>query len=221
MFEKHLKYDNQLENVEDLFQDLVVAAGQSENSAEFHNISGVCFYEKGYFKQAAVLFERSVAMSPKNRQYLEHLAISYYRMQLYDMAIGYFQRIYEIDPTDCDITNNIALIYLESEQYHNAAYFLEETLLIHAVKNKDVWKTYLYVLHKLELFQVIININNHFKLTKFEDDDILLTLFYAYYNCSLLQEALHYGQKVLSQNVDVDIEKEMRDLEKKNYAQDI
>mgnify|MGYP006282132623 CR=1 FL=1 len=219
LFEKYVTSDNKLEDTDELFQSLVAAADQSENPAEFHNISGVGFYEREYFKHAAVLFERAVACSPTNRQYLEHLAISYYRMQLYEMAVDCFQRVNDIDPTDCKIVNNIAMLYMESKQYNNAAHYLEEFLIFQSVNDKNIWKTYVFVLYDLELYHVIVDLDAHFNLAQYEDHEILLTLFYAYYNCLLPQKGIQYGKALLNKNIDINME--IKELEKLENAQTV
>ena len=213
LFAAYSDSENRIDKADELFQVLVAKAGQSDDPAEFHNISGVMFYERDYLKQAAVQFEQALAYKPDNRQYLEHLAISYYQLQLYEQAVECFSKLRKLDPADTNTLKNLAMTYLELGQYDNAAFFLEERLLSDAKNDRDAWKAYLFALHALNLSNIIVDLADSFDLENFMDGDIWLTLFYAHYNCGLSEQALKYGKTVLRQGLDVDISQEMKEME--------
>jgi len=96
------------------------AIRENAKSEDLHE-SGLAALRNHNYELAVELFQRVVALDPKNKYAWNNLGRAYLAMQKPDDAIRAFQKAIEVDPYDEFAYNNLGLAYWRQQKYEEAA----------------------------------------------------------------------------------------------------
>ena len=90
------------------------------NNSEAYNLLGVCYDEKGQFKEAQDEYKKAIKLEPINARFLNNLGYSYYLTSNDKQAIKWYQKALKFTPDDRRIQNNIGLAFGRRGEYAKA-----------------------------------------------------------------------------------------------------
>jgi Flp pilus assembly protein TadD len=90
---------------------LTAVVGMQPNNSEAYNLLGVCYDEKGQFKDAQDEYQKAVKLEPINARFLNNLGYSYYLANKDKQAIKWYQKALKFTPEDRRIQNNLGLAF--------------------------------------------------------------------------------------------------------------
>ncbi len=99
---------------------LTAVVGMQPNNAEAYNLLGVCYDEKGQYKDAQDEYQKAVKLEPINARFLNNLGYSYYLASNDKEAIKWYQKALKFTPDDRRIQNNLGLAYGRRSEYVKA-----------------------------------------------------------------------------------------------------
>lgn len=83
-----------------------------------------------YWKDAAALFEHTLAVTENNVIMHSNLAVALERQNRMDLAMEHAQKAIRIQPESLDANNNMAIILIQQQQYQQAAMYAQKALQI-------------------------------------------------------------------------------------------
>jgi Flp pilus assembly protein TadD len=90
---------------------LTAVVGMQPNNSEAYNLLGVCYDEKGQFKDAQDEYQKAIKLEPINARFLNNLGYSYYLTNKDKQAIKWYQKALKFTPEDRRIQNNLGLAF--------------------------------------------------------------------------------------------------------------
>lgn len=99
---------------------LTAVVGMQPNNSEAYNLLGVCYDEKGQFKDAQDEYQKAVKLEPINARFLNNLGYSYYLASNDKEAIKWYLKALKFTPDDRRIQNNLGLAYGRRGEYVKA-----------------------------------------------------------------------------------------------------
>lgn len=99
---------------------LTAVVGMQPNNSEAYNLLGVCYDEKGQFKEAQDEYKKAIKLEPINARFLNNLGYSYYLTSNDKQAIKWYQKALKFTPDDRRIQNNIGLAFGRRGEYVKA-----------------------------------------------------------------------------------------------------
>lgn len=90
---------------------LTAVVGMQPNNSEAYNLLGVCYDEKGQFKEAQDEYKKATKLEPINARFLNNLGYSYYLSSNDKQAIKWYQKALKFTPDDRRIQNNLGLAF--------------------------------------------------------------------------------------------------------------
>ncbi|HEX4949691.1 MAG TPA: tetratricopeptide repeat protein [Blastocatellia bacterium] len=90
---------------------LTAVVGMQPNNSEAYNLLGVCYDEKGQFKDAQDEYQKAIKLEPINARFLNNLGYSYYLANQDKQAIKWYEKALKFTPDDRRIQNNLGLAY--------------------------------------------------------------------------------------------------------------
>lgn len=92
-------------------EKLVAATVLQPNFSEAYNLLGVCYDEKGQFKQAQEEYKKALKIESNNARFLNNAGYSYYLAGDFGNSVKHYNRGLKITPNDRRMHNNIGLAY--------------------------------------------------------------------------------------------------------------
>ena len=99
---------------------LTAVVGMQPNNAEAYNLLGVCFDEKGQFREAQDEYKKAIQLEPINARFLNNLGYSYYLANNDKQAVKWYQKALKFTPDDRRIMNNLGLAFGRKGEYPKA-----------------------------------------------------------------------------------------------------
>lgn len=99
---------------------LTAVVGMQPNNSEAYNLLGVCYDEKGQFREAQEEYKKAIQLEPINARFLNNLGYSYYLAANDKQAIKWYQKALKFTPDDRRIINNLGLAYGRRGDYSKA-----------------------------------------------------------------------------------------------------
>lgn len=99
---------------------LTAVVGMQPNNSEAYNLLGVCYDEKGQFRDAQDEYKKAIQLEPINARFLNNLGYSYYLATNDKQAIKWYQKALKFTPDDRRIMNNLGLAYGRRSEYPKA-----------------------------------------------------------------------------------------------------
>ncbi len=99
---------------------LTAVVGIQPNNSEAYNLLGVCYDEKGQYKEAQDEYKKAIKLEPINARFLNNLGYSYYLTSNDKQAIKWYQKALKFTPDDRRIQNNIGLAFGRRGEYTKA-----------------------------------------------------------------------------------------------------
>lgn len=99
---------------------LTAVVGMQPNNSEAYNLLGVCYDEKGQFREAQDEYKKAIQLEPINARFLNNLGYSYYLASNDKQAIKAYQKALKFTPDDRRIMNNLGLAYGRKGEYPKA-----------------------------------------------------------------------------------------------------
>ncbi|MBS1809633.1 MAG: tetratricopeptide repeat protein [Acidobacteria bacterium] len=99
---------------------LTAVVGMQPNNSEAYNLLGVCFDEKGQYREAQDEYKKAIQLEPINARFLNNLGYSYYLGSNDKQAIKWYQKALKLTPDDRRIMNNLGLAYGRRGDYVKA-----------------------------------------------------------------------------------------------------
>jgi len=92
-------------------EKLVAATVLQPNFSEAYNLLGVCYDEKGQYKQAQDEYKKALKIESNNARFLNNAGYSYYLAGDFGNSVKHYNRGLKITPNDRRMHNNIGLAY--------------------------------------------------------------------------------------------------------------
>ncbi|MGE0130949.1 MAG: tetratricopeptide repeat protein [Blastocatellales bacterium] len=101
-------------------EKLVASTVLQPNFAEAFNLLGVCYDEKGQYRQAQEEYKKALKIESNNARFLNNLGYSCYLSNDFGHAVKYYNKGLRITPNDRRMHNNIGLAYGRKGDYDKA-----------------------------------------------------------------------------------------------------
>ncbi|HUV36778.1 MAG TPA: tetratricopeptide repeat protein [Patescibacteria group bacterium] len=102
-----------------------------QTDPELYFSAAKLYRRHGDHERALDYFGHALRLAPNSRDFNLEYALELYFMGRRDKALGYLLRLYEQDPGDIRITNNIGVIYSEGGEHEKAVTFFERAVQVH------------------------------------------------------------------------------------------
>lgn len=99
---------------------LTAVVGMQPNNSEAYNLLGVCYDEKGQYKDAQDEYKKAIKIEPINARFLNNLGYSYYLNNNDKQAIKWYEKALKFTPDDRRIQNNLGLAFGRRGEYAKA-----------------------------------------------------------------------------------------------------
>lgn len=96
------------------------AVAKSPYKARPHNNLGILYLEQGRLDEAAVLFEKVIALDAEYSPAYNNIGLIYLQRDQLDQALFYFRKALELDPRYAHAQNNIGAVYIKQNRIQDA-----------------------------------------------------------------------------------------------------